>query len=244
MYKGVKYQTKSLDEVKSHIRELTSLYHRPEKAFLVGGDVVNLETDMILSIVKEIKEVFPSIKRISSYCSAINVKQKSIKELRQLKEVGISLVYLGIESGSDIVLDGMCKGVTKNEQLEACLRLREAGFDLSVMVISGLGGKHYTNEHALETADLITKISPKYFSLLSLEIRSEKLHEGMKKRFNFEKMTPLEIIDETILMLSKIDVKNCIFRSNHASNHVRLAGVLSKDKQALIDTLKQVKNYY
>jgi radical SAM superfamily enzyme YgiQ (UPF0313 family) len=220
------------------------MYRNPKKAFLVGGDVFALDTSDILEIIKEIKNEFPMIERISSYCSAINVMKKSKEDLTKLREAGVSLLYLGIESGSDVVLEGMCKGVTKAEQLEACKTLQAVGFDLSVMVISGLGGKVHSTEHALESADIISKINPKYFSLLSLEIRGEQYLRGMKTRFDFEEMTPSEIIDETILMLGMIETKDCVFRSNHASNYVRLAGTLSDDKEELIKTLHEVKEYY
>ncbi len=244
MYKGVSYKEKSLPEILKHIEDLKGYHQNPKRAFLVGGDAFKMETDTLLKIVSEIKKQFPTVTRISSYCSALNVGEKSIEELKDIRESGVSLVYLGIESGSNKVLEGMCKGVTKEQQLGACKKLKEAGFDLSVMVISGLGGRVYSREHALETADLISKIEPKYFSLLSLELRSEALHKAMKIRFDFQMMDPVEIIDETILMLENINVSNCLFRSNHASNHVRLGGVLPDDKEELLSHLEEVKGLY
>lgn len=244
MYKGVKYKEKTIDELRSHIKDLKSHYKNPEKVFLVGGDVFHLDTDVLIEIIDLLKEEFPTIKRISSYCSTINVLEKSDAQLSRIREAGVSLLYVGLESGSNIVLDGMCKGVTKEKHILACNRLSESGFDLSVMVISGLGGKVFSKEHALETADLINKVSPRYFSLLSLELRSEALHKAMKIRFDFEMMKPSEIINETILMIKHIDVIDCIFRSNHASNYVKLGGVLSEDKKLILENLRDVLTFY
>ena len=240
MYKGVQYKAKSFDEIVKHTKNLKTQYKNPTRVFLVGGDVFNIDTNTLLDIINLIKKEFPNIQRISSYCSAINALKKSHEELNSLRNAGVSLLYLGIESGSDIVLDGMCKGVTKHETITGCQNLQAAGFDLSVMVISGLGGRNYLKEHAIETAKVINSISPKYFSLLSLEIKNDNLLKGMKKRFDFIELIPKEIMEETILMLENIEVKNCTFRSNHASNYVRLMGTLSQDREKLINILNEV----
>jgi histone acetyltransferase (RNA polymerase elongator complex component) len=148
---------------------------------------------------------------------------------------------MGVESGSDKVLSMMEKGVTQKEMIEAGQKAIKAGFKLSCMIISGLGGTEYMQEHALESAKVISAINPHYFSLLRLVVEEESELAEDVRQGKFKMLSPLQVLDENIIMLENMELTDCIFRANHVSNHVNQAGTLNKDKGMLIERLKKFR---
>jgi len=241
MYKCKPFKLKSKEEIIDHIKWLKVSYNNPERIFLADGNVLCLKTEKILDMLKYIKAEYPTAKRISSYSGPMDIVRKSDEELKAIREAGIELLYMGVESGSDNVLSLMQKGANQSQMIEAGQKAIRAGFKLSCMIISGLGGTEYMQEHAIESAKVISAINPHYFSLLRLVVeKKSELAEDIKQG-KFHLLTPIEILDENIIMLENMELNNCIFRANHVSNHVNQAGTLNKDKDLLVAKLKKLR---
>jgi radical SAM superfamily enzyme YgiQ (UPF0313 family) len=205
-----------------------------KKVFLADGDALVLETDKLKAILTKIKELFPQCERVGIYATPKDILRKSLDELIELKDSGIGIVYLGVESGSNDILKSINKGVTAEEMIMAGRKVKESGIKLSVTLISGIGGTLKSSEHAIESAKLISAINPDYVGLLTLMLESgtpiyEDVQEG---RFNL--LSPEQIMYETREFLQNVEVISCVFRSNHASNYMALAGTLPGDKSKLL----------
>lgn len=241
MYKCKQFRLKSKEEIKEHVEELKSYYRDAERIFLADGNVLCLKTEKILELIDYIKKEFPNVKRISSYSGPLDLLRKTEEELKTIHEAGLELLYMGVESGSDKVLSLMEKGVNQTEMTLAGQKAIRAGFKLSCMIISGLGGKELMHEHAVESAKVISAINPHYFSLLRLVVEEEsELAEDIRQG-RFHLLTPLEVLDENIIMLENMELEDCIFRANHVSNHVNQAGIMNKDKEELVKRLKKLR---
>ena len=166
-----------------------------------------------------------------------DILRKSLDELRELKEFGIGIVYLGVESGSNEILKSINKGVTAGEMIMAGCKVKESGIKLSTTLISGIGGRSKSSEHAIESAKLISAINPDYVGFLTLMLESgTPIYEDVQKGI-FHILTPEEIMNETKEFLQNVEVTNCIFRSNHASNYMPLSGTLPGDKNQLLEDI-------
>ena len=228
-----------MDEIIEDIYEARLLYPRIKKIFIADGDALIIKTEDLLQILKELNKVFPEADSIGIYASPKSVHKKTIEELIELKNAGIKIAYLGLESGSDKILELVNKGDDSEGIVEAGLKLKQAGILLSVTVISGLGGKELWKEHALETAKAINKMLPNYLGLLTLMLEpGTPLYESYSKG-EFKILNPVEIAEETLVLLENLDSEGTVFRSNHASNYVSLKGTLNEDKEAMILELKE-----
>lgn len=242
MYKCKQFSLKSKEEIINHIETLKSYYKNPDRIFLADGNVLCLKTDMLIELLNYIKAEFPTVKRISSYSGPLDLIRKTDEELKLIHEAGLELLYMGVESGSDKVLSMMEKGVNQEQMILAGKKAKKAGFKFSCMIISGLGGTEYMEEHAIESAKVISAINPDYFSLLRLVVEEEsELAEDIRLG-KFKLLTPLQILDENILMLENLELTDCVFRANHVSNYVNQAGTLNKDKEILISRLKKFRD--
>lgn len=241
MYKCKQFRLKSKEEIKEHVQELKAYYGDAERIFLADGNVLCLKTEKILEMLDYIKKEFPNVKRISSYSGPLDLLRKTEEELIAIHEAGLELLYMGVESGSDNVLSLMEKGVNQTEMTLAGQKAIKAGFRISCMIISGLGGKELMHEHAVESAKVISAINPHYFSLLRLVVEEESELANDIRQGKFHLLTPLEVLDENIIMLENMELEDCIFRANHVSNHVNQAGILNKDKEELVKRLKRLR---
>lgn len=234
MYKTKKFRVKNDKEILEHIIELKKIYKSAGRIFIADGDFLALNPDRILSILKLIKTYFSESTRISAYAGPLNIINKTKEELDQIRNAGLDFLYLGIESGSDEVLSIMNKGVSSSQMIEVGKKIKKSGFTLSCMLISGLGGKLLSNEHALLSAKVSSEIKPDYLSLLTLLVDEDTSLNKLLEDGNFSLLSASEILEETLLFLKNIELNNTIFRSNHPSNYLNLKGVLSEDKDRMI----------
>lgn len=241
MYRGVPFQILSDEEISRQIA-LAVHYGKESvrRVFLADGDALVLPTAKLLKILQALRENFPKLQRVASYAAPKDILRKSEKELRQLKEAGLQLLYYGMETGDDITLKAVNKGVNAAEAIEAGRRVTASGMKLSLMVILGLAGKEGSQRHALETAKAINIIQPTMLSALCLMLYrgSELLDQFENGEFN--PLSPQGLMEELHLMMQNIDLpqdKHCLFRSNHVSNYVQLAGTLPKDKDRLLSEI-------
>lgn len=242
MYKEKQFRMKSKEELKEHIAWLKAYYREPERIFLADGNVLCLKTEKLIDLLNYLRDEFPTVKRISSYSGPLDIIRKTDDELKLIHNAGLELLYMGVESGSDKVLALMEKGVNQQQMIEAGQKAVKAGFKFSCMIISGLGGTEYMEEHAIESAKVISAINPHYFSLLRLVVEEKsELYDDISKG-KLHLLTPLQVLDENIMMLENMDLRDCIFRANHVSNYVNQAGTLNKDRDALVQRLKKFRN--
>lgn len=240
MYKGKRFRIKPMERIKEEIDFFRENIRYAERIFLADGDALILSFDKLKEIISYLNEKFPERTRISMYASPKAIQRKTVEELKALKEMGVTLLYLGVESGSDKVLKDIKKGVTKSEMIEAGKKIKEAGLALSVTAIAGITEKENSLEHAVETAEVISEINPDYFSILSLilEEGTELFEDCMNGKFI--PLTNVEILEEIKNIIKNIHVKEkCVFRSNHASNYVALKGNLPQDRELLIETIER-----
>ena len=241
MYKNKSFRMKSKKEIFDDIDNYSNDFYT--KAFLADGDAMLLKTDLLIEIIRKIRSKMPNIKRIGIYAQANNLKTKSLEELKLLQSEGLNIVYVGIESGSDKILKKINKGITSSEMEKQLLKISESGIKLSIMIISGLGGQKLTYEHAIESAKLLNKINPNFLSLLTLMLEEETEFYNEVKNNKIKLLNPDEILLETKLLIENLELKNTIFRVNHASNYLNLEGVINKDKDRILKEIEvAIKN--
>ena len=242
MYRGVPFQILKDEEISRQIA-LAAHYgkDRVRRVFLADGDALVLPTAKLLKILQALRDTFPKLQRVSSYAAPKDILRKSEEELRQLKEAGLQLLYYGMETGDDITLKAVNKGVNGEEAVEAGRRVTASGMKLSIMVILGLAGKEGSKRHALETAKAINIIQPNMWSALCLMLyRGSELLDQFE-RGEFNPLSPAECMEELYTIMENVNLpedKHCLFRSNHISNYIPLAGTLPKDKQRLLREIK------
>lgn len=242
MYRGVPFQILKDEEIS---RQIALAAHfgkdRVRRVFLADGDALVLPTAKLLKILQALRDTFPKLQRVSSYAAPKDILRKSEDELRQLKEAGLQLLYYGMETGDDITLKAVNKGVNGEEAVEAGRRVTASGMKLSIMVILGLAGKEGSKRHALETAKAINIIQPTMWSALCLMLyRGSELLDQFE-RGEFNPLSPAECMEELYTIMENVNLpedKHCLFRSNHISNYIPLAGTLPKDKQRLLREIK------
>lgn len=239
MYKDKKFRVRKTEEILEDIKEARMAYKSIRRVFLADGDALIIKTSDLLKIISFIKELIPECERVGIYASPKSIMLKTPDELKLLREAGLGIAYLGLESGSDEILSHINKGADSQEIVEAGLRIKDAGILLSVTLISGLGGAKLWKEHALESAKAISRMKPDYLGLLTLMIEpGTRLYDEVASG-EFELLTPQQVALETIELLKNIDADGCVFRSNHASNYLSLKGTLNKDKEMLIKQLNE-----
>lgn len=240
MYKDKKFKICKLNDIIHDLKEASEYYNNVKRIFLADGDALILKTEDLKIILHSINDLFPRCERVGIYSSPKDILRKDIEELRQLKSLGLGIIYMGIESGSDEILNEINKGVSAKEIIKAGKSVKESGIKLSTTLISGLGGKEKWKEHALESARIVSEINPDYLGLLTLMIEKDTIMYDRVKNGEMQLLSPKEIMLEMREFIKDINVEKCIFRSNHASNYITLSGELNRDKQKLLNQLNKI----
>jgi radical SAM superfamily enzyme YgiQ (UPF0313 family) len=235
MYSDKKFRVRSFDEVFMDLKDLRLENPRVERIFFADGDALCLSTDKLLQLLEATKAIFPECSRIGIYGRADNILRKSEEELRLMKSAGLGMIYLGAESGSAEVLKRVHKSETPEDMVSAVRIAERAGIPVSVTFISGLGGRELMEEHAIETGKMITAMGASYVGLLTLMLApSTPMFEDAQSG-KFEQLTTGEVMKELELILLNANCdKECVVRSNHASNRLVLKGTLPRDKERLL----------
>ncbi|MBQ3379999.1 MAG: B12-binding domain-containing radical SAM protein [Clostridia bacterium] len=239
MYKDKKFRIRKPYEVIADLEDVRRRYRGPvDKIFLADGDALIAKTEDLLTVLGAIKRIYPECERVTSYGAPADILQKSPEELAALNEAGLKMVYVGLESGDDVVLKNVKKGVTAAEIVEAGKKLRASGIKLSLTVISGLGGRARLKEHAILSAKCVSEIKPEYLGFLTLMvIKGTPLYDDVQSG-RFELLCAPEVAEEMILFLENVDSEGTVFRSNHISNYINLRGTFNRDNARLIAQVK------
>ncbi len=230
MYKGKNFRIRTPEEIAAHLLELNSVYGPDHtRVFLADGDALVMATDAFIAAMEQVREAFPAARRFSTYGSVFSLAEKSKDDLLKLKAAGLRTIYLGIESGDEETLRRVGKYMPVPRMVELCRRAVEAGLNLSVMVVVGLGGRLRSRIHAEASAKLVNEIKPSHTSLLSLLLAHTPLASNPDYRdFGLE-----DYFSEVAAFVAAVFCRT-IFRANHASNPVALAGVLPRDREQVL----------
>ncbi len=241
MYKDKKYRIKPLSEIKEDIKLAKEYYNDLDKVFLCDGDAIDIDTDILLEILADLKKAFPSLKHVGTYAGPVSTLNKSMSELSALRAAGLDKAYLGVETGDDKLLHEVNKGAGYTEMLQAGLNLKNAGINLSSMVLLGLAGKGERSiEHALATARITNEMKPNYLAALTVTPVPGTILFNKVQKGEFEILNPFETLEEMKIIFENITIDNLKFVGVHASNYLPVNGTLQKDKQKMLDTINRV----
>ncbi|MDD3654069.1 MAG: radical SAM protein [Desulfotomaculaceae bacterium] len=238
-YKGKKFRVKTWQEIEADIDAAKEYYQFATRVFLADGNAMVADTSLLLKVLEKLHRDFPYLERVGIYARAGDLLDKTPEDLRKLSEAGISLVYYGLESGSDRILKTIHKGVTIAQVIEGGRKAMAAGLPLSVTFIIGLGGPDLSEEHAKETAAAASAINPAYLSALTMFIPDGSFMDRKIKRGEFKLLTPEQTLKELKILLENVSLEGCVFRSNHASNYLPLKGVLNQDRDKMLAQIER-----
>ena len=245
MYRNKEYSEKTWDEVKAEIDLMAKQLPDTTRIFLADGDALNISADYMIQIVEYLYNSFPKLERVSCYAMPMNLLKKTPEELKKMHEAGLKMLYLGIESGSDVILKKITKGATAETIIRACRKAIETGFTLSCIIILGLGGKTHSKEHIKETARVVSASSPHYLGTLTLILET-----GVKQEFltkfgeEFHPINDEEALIELHDLVEQIDVKEkMLFRANHGSNAYNIAGTFPDEKNTMLEKISWLKEH-
>ncbi|NIB44279.1 radical SAM protein [Pseudomaricurvus alkylphenolicus] len=233
-----RFRPKPIEELDQQLMQLAQAGYPVRRVFLADGDAMTLSVRRLREILELVKSYYPDVQRISSYCLPRNLKKKSVEELTELRQLGLSMMYVGCESGDDQVLSLVEKGENFASSLEALQKIKAAGMKSSVMILNGLGGEQYSRQHAVNSARLMNAAQPDFLSTLvvSFPAGDQRYQHNFEGRF--QPLGQTRLFEEMELLLENLELERTVFRSDHASNYLVLKGILGRDKEAL---LKQVR---
>ena len=245
MYRSKEYSERSWEEVKPEIDLMVKQVPDTTRIFLADGDALNISTDYMVKIVEYLYKNFPKLERVSCYAMPMNLLKKTPEELKRMNDVGLNMLYLGIESGSDIILKKITKGATSTTIIRACRKAIDAGFTLSCIMILGLGGRNYTKEHIKETARVVNESSPHYLGALTLILETGVKEEFLTKFDEpFHEINDDEALEELHDLVERINVKEkMVFRANHGSNAYNIAGTFPDEKEIMLRKISWYKDH-
>lgn len=236
MYKSKKHRHRPWEEVTEDLRAARGTYGQVKSIFLADGNVISLPSEHLLTILREIRRIFPEVEHVGTYGGTKYILQKSAEELERLRREGLSAVYLGLESGDDEVLRRMNKGVSAAEATQAGQALKKAGFPASLYVLIGLGGMELTEQHARNTAQVINAIGPDIVRPRTLYIQEDTPLWHRRKRGDFREAGPREALLEVRTLVEDIQVPVDLV-SDHITNYLPIYGRLPEQRAELLEQI-------
>jgi radical SAM superfamily enzyme YgiQ (UPF0313 family) len=233
-----KFRPKKPDDIEEELIKIANSGLPVGRVFLADGDAMMLPFKRLKEILELIQRYLPQVTRVASYCLPRNLTNKTVEQLTELRALGLSLMYVGCESGDDEVLQLIEKGETYQSSLVALNKIKQAGMKSSVMILNGLGGPELSEQHAINSAKLMNEAQPEFLSTLVVSFPFG--HERFAENFNgrFALLTQEQLFTEMEMLLSHLNLTKTIFRSDHASNYLVLKGVLGKDKVRLVQQVR------
>jgi radical SAM superfamily enzyme YgiQ (UPF0313 family) len=237
MYRDKRFRVRKLEDLEREINWAAERAPQVRKVFLADGDALIAKASYLEAILERLQSAFGKLARVSCYASPQALQVRKESEMERLCELGLSLYYLGIESGHDGVLANLCKGVDSAEMVRVANKAQDAGVKLSTMILLGAGGRALSQEHARESARVVNEIQPRFVSTLVMTpVEGTPLAE-QDSRGEVDHLDEIELTAELREFVAGLELRSSVFRSNHASNRLALAGTLSKDKPALLAQL-------
>ncbi len=243
MYADKEFKVRDLDDILYDIENFPAMQKAlVRRVFLIDGNPLCIGMDSLKIILDAISKNFKNLERVGAYSTSRDIVKKSVEGLKILKEKKLDIIYIGVESGSDRILRSVKKDSYSKDILAAAPKLKEAGIKLSTMILSGLGGSDNWEEHAVESAKVISQVKPDYLSLLTLMAREGTELERDVLSGKFKMVSQVEVMKETRLFIENLYLDNTIFRVSHPSNLINLGGVLNKDKEEILNALYSISD--
>lgn len=240
MYRDKQYRVRPLDEVLADITEAGNRFaDLVRHVFVADGDPLGMDMGHWEPILRALAQAFPRLRRVSTYTTARNLLEKTPAELQRLRELGLSLLYIGPESGDDVTLRRIAKGATAAEHAEAARKAREAGMDQSLIFLLGAGGRERSEEHARASGRLATAMDPKFLSTLTLTVVPGTPISRLEDQGRFELPDVHELLQEQRWFVEEARPSGAIFRSNHASNYLPIGGRLPRDRESILAAIDE-----
>ena len=239
-YKGMRFSMRSVDEIKQDIVAAAEYYgnHSFHSCFLQDGDSFIMKTEDLLEILTFLRQHFPSLKRVTSYGRAQTMTRKSPQEIQEIHDAGLTLLYCGMESGSDKVLKKVRKGVTSGDIIKAAQMAKAAGMEISEFIILGLGGTALWEEHATETARVLNEIDPDFIRVLTIGIKEGSGLEKQREEGTYQLQTEKNVIEEQRLLIEGLDGVSSYYVNHHSVDLLmEVRGQLPGDKPRLLAIL-------
>lgn len=240
-YTNVKFRIRTLEDIKRDIDEVAKNYSWSlRRVFLENGDAIIAPQRRLVEVLKYLNEKFPNLEKIGSYTTPQAALIKSVDELKELHGLGLTIAYLGVETGDEELLKKIDKGATYAQIVEAGRKIKQAGITLSVTVILGLGGPEGSENHALKTARILSDIDPDFAGALTIMlVPGTPLHKDWEEG-RFELITPLQSLAELKMIIENANFTDCFFTANHASNYLPIKARLPKQKAAVLKLITEV----
>lgn len=233
-----KFSLRNLDEILEDMRMAASRSGAHiRKLFVMDGDALCMPMDRWRVILKRAYELYPNLRRVSCYAMARNILEKTQEEMNELRKLGLKQLYIGPESGDDITLKRIAKGSTADQHIEAAKRAKEAGMKMSVIFLLGAGGIERSQEHAKASAELASAMDPDFLSALTLTVIPDTPMARMESNGRFVMPDKRMLLEELYTFIEHSNPTGAIFRTNHASNYLPIAGTLPHDKDPMLDII-------
>jgi len=233
-----KFSVKTAEEITQELQQIVASDVPIRRVFLADGDAMTLSFRRLKEVLLLVRQYLPDVQRVSSYCLPRNLKNKTVEQLTELEQLGLKLMYVGCESGDDRVLEKVAKGEGYQSSLEALTKIKQSGMKSSVMILNGLGGRQYSEQHAINSAKLMNETQPEYLSTLVVSFPTgiERFQQGFGG--DFEPLQQMDLFREMEILLDTLTLEKTVFRSDHASNYLVLKGTLSRDKDRLLTQVR------
>jgi radical SAM superfamily enzyme YgiQ (UPF0313 family) len=240
-YSDVKFRVRPLEDIKRDIDEVAKNYSWSlRRVFLENGDALIAPQRLLVPVLKHLKEKFPNLDKIGTYATPQSGLIKSVEELKELRKLGLTIAYLGVETGDEELLKKIDKGATYAQIVEAGRKIKQSGITLSVTVILGLGGVKGSQQHALGTARILTDLDPDFAGALTLMlVPGTPLHKDWEEG-RFKLITPFQSLAELKTIIENASFSDCFFTANHASNYLPIKARLPKQKEAMLKLINEV----
>ena len=240
MYRSKRYQVRPLEEVLADIHEAgTRFAAEVRHVFVADGDPLGMNTAHWESILSALATTFPRLRRVSTYATARNLLEKSPEELRRLREAGLSLLYIGPESGDDVTRHRLAKGADVADHIEAARKAHEAGLAQSLIFLLGAGGRERSEIHARASGRLATAMDPRFLSTLTLTVVPGTPLAALEAQGRFELPSVAGLLRELHWFIEEARPSAAIFRSNHASNYLPIGGRLPRDRDSILGAIDE-----
>jgi len=238
-YKGEEFRIKTFDEIEEDILE-ASEYGYIERVFLCDGNALIMPMRKLVPVLESINRNIKGVKRIGLYANAKSILRKTPEELLELRNLGVKIVYLGVETGNDEILKKIQKGANARQMVEAGRKIKAAGMTLSVTVLLGIGGRAKSMEHALDTARVLTKMDPDYVGALTVMVVPGTVLYEEQISGRFKLPDKFGFLEELGAMVANSDFTNCFFTSNHASNYLPIRARMPQEKDETVELIQHV----
>ena len=239
MFREKRFRIRDLDDIFKDIDEGRKVFRNIRSIFLVDGNVLALKTDFLLKVLQKVTSTFAECEKISVYAGLNDLRRKSVEDLKQLKEAGLSKVYTGLESGDEKTLDLIRKGLTVDQAIEGMEHAKAAGIEVLISIIFGIGGKDRSREHIVETTKLLNILRPEELAPMALTIQSGTILKEQVETGEFVQATPLQILEEEKYLLENLEDFHMMYWGDHSNNIETLKGMLPSYKAFFLEKVDQ-----